>query len=297
MDFDWFKSNVLKPDDYVDTAKAQYDAGNDSNDFPAYMAVYEFARDICEEPRSIVDGGADLNMLSIFCELPLLREVVLSFDETPGDGFCLLNSEALCEDELYLHHLQVVASAIQNAYRKGMAVDTVSLRGFSLPYFHSWENPELHFLTESFRLLLDGVKVLHLRQSGCVLELLSACTLQLRQLDMCNLTTADVVLTDFLQANKKTIRSIGFHKVDIWASSPRLTSSRLMTASILRSMLDLPQHTPCETVKCDCLSWRNEGSRLVIGGNIYELSDHPVSFAKSKFDHHAQTACRSSERL
>jgi hypothetical protein len=266
-------------------AKEMCDAGDDADDMPSYTAIYNTVRDICREQRSIVDEGADLLLSSVFFALPLLKEVRLSFCKAlEDDDDWLLSSDMIIKDEFYQHHLQVVTSAIQNARSRGIAIHTISLRGFDLPYFHTWEEPDLSSLSESLRQLLEGIKVLRLRGSECVLKLLSHCALDLHQLDMCRVEAADTVLTDFLEANRKTIQSIGFHRADISTSSPLLTSSHLMTARILCSMLSVPQSTPCRADDCGCLRWRNEGSRLVIGVIREDRLQYSGISAKRKLD-------------
>ena len=56
-----------------------YDAEDEAEEFPSYMAIYKTVHDICREQRSIINEGADMILSSIFCALPLLREVRLSF--------------------------------------------------------------------------------------------------------------------------------------------------------------------------------------------------------------------------
>lgn len=145
------------------------------------------------------------------------------------------------------------------------------------------EVPDLSTLSESLRQLLEDVKVLRLRESKCVLKLLSHCALDLHQLDMCRVAAADTALADFLETNK-TIRSIGFHRAKISTSGQLLTSSHPMTASILCSMLDVPQSTPCRADDCGCLPWWKEGSRLVISVISDDRLQHSGTSAKRKFD-------------
>jgi hypothetical protein len=96
----------------VDIAKDKYNAGYEADEFPSYMAIYKTVHDICSKQRRIVDKGADLILSSIFCALPLLQEVRLSFCEVPEDDDCLLTSDMIIKEEFYKQHLQVVSSAI-----------------------------------------------------------------------------------------------------------------------------------------------------------------------------------------
>lgn len=96
----------------MDIEKDKYDTGYEADEFHSYMAIYKTAHDICSKQRSIIDEGADLILSSIFCALPLLQEVRLSFYEVLDDSDCLLTSDMIMKEEFYKHHLQVVSSAI-----------------------------------------------------------------------------------------------------------------------------------------------------------------------------------------
>jgi hypothetical protein len=63
-----------------------YDAGYEEDEFHSYVAMYKTVHGICREQCSIVDEGADLIPSSVFCALPLLQEVRLSFCEVLEDG-------------------------------------------------------------------------------------------------------------------------------------------------------------------------------------------------------------------
>ncbi|KAM3522948.1 hypothetical protein MY4038_008392 [Beauveria bassiana] len=265
LDFDCFRSDVLTPDKYVDIAKEMYDEGDDADDFPSYMSVYETVHDICKEQRSIIDEGADLILASVFCALPLLKEVGLTFCEALEPDVTFLNDDILIEEDYHQHHLQVVTSAIQAARQRGVAIHTISLCEFDRPYSHTWEEPDFAAVSETLRRLMKSIKVLRLRESDWALELLSEHALGLDQIDMCEATVFDAVLKTFLETNKKTIQSIGFHRVEI--STSRLHPSNTLTATMLCSMLGVAPSTPCRTVYCGCFRRRKEGLRLVLGGN------------------------------
>lgn len=150
--------------------------------------MYKIVHDTYRAQRSIVDQGADLVLSSVFCALPLLSEVRLSFRsvlEAHGTVMQVLSVGMVMEEEFYQHHLQVVTSAIRTARSRGIAIDTISLWNFDLPYFPPGPEPDLRTLSESLRWLLEDVKVLRLCDSHCVLELLSHCALGLHRLDMC----------------------------------------------------------------------------------------------------------------
>ncbi|KFZ15857.1 hypothetical protein V502_05382 [Pseudogymnoascus sp. VKM F-4520 (FW-2644)] len=276
------ESDILTPDSYVDIAKDKYDAGCEADEFYSYMAIYKTVHDICSEQRSIVDEGADLILSSVFCALPLLQEVRLSFCEVLEDGGWLLTPDMIIQEEFYRHHLQVVSSAIQSARSAGIAIHTVSLLDFELPYYRSWEQPNLGPLSESLRQLLENIKVLRLREvDDSVLELLSHCAFDLHQLDMCRVVAPEKIIKDFFETIKKSIRSIGFHNVGIRGLN-RPDSNTPLSASMLCRMLGVPQSTLCRAADCGCLLWRKEGWRLMVGDGRSQLSTG--TSAKRKYD-------------
>jgi hypothetical protein len=185
----------------------------------------------------------------------------------------------IMKEEFYKHYLQVVSSAMQSARSIGVAIHTISLLGFDLPYDDLWQAPDLSSLSVPLRQLLEHIKVLRLRESDRALELLSHCALGLYQLDMCRVVVANESLKDFLKANKKTIQFIGFHNVTISTLS-RLGSDCPMTASILCNVLDVP--ALCQAADCGCVRWRKEGSRLLM--NHDRLLRSARTSAKRKFD-------------
>ncbi|KFY32042.1 hypothetical protein V493_00580 [Pseudogymnoascus sp. VKM F-4281 (FW-2241)] len=275
-------SDILTPDSYVDIAKDKYDAGCEADEFHSYMAIYKTVHDVCSEQRSIVDEGADLILSSVFCALPLLQEVRLSFCEVLEDDGWLLTSNMIIQEEFYRHHLQVVSSAIQSARSAGVAIHTVSVLDFELPYYHSWEQPNLGPLSESLRQLLGNIKVLRLRGvDDSVLELLSHCAFNLHQLDMCRVVAPEKIIKDFFETNKKSIRSIGSHDVGIRGLN-RPGSNTPLSANMLCRMLGVPQSTLCRAADCSCLLWRKEGWRLMVGDGRSELSTG--TSAKRKYD-------------
>lgn len=263
LDFDCFKSDVLTPDEYVDIAKEMHDEGDDADKIPSYMSVYETLYDICNEQRSIIDEGSDLILASVFCALPLLKEVELTFCEALQTGNRLLDDDMFIKKDYHQHHLQVAMSAIQTARQRGVAIHTISLWGLERPYLHTWEGPDFAAVSETLRRLMENIKTLRLRESDWALELLSEHALGLDEIDMCEATFVDADLRTFLQTNKSTIQSIGFHGVRI--SKSRCYPSNALTATMLCGMLGVTPSTPCRTVYCGCFGRRREGSRLVLG--------------------------------
>ncbi|KAH6703074.1 hypothetical protein BKA61DRAFT_191912 [Leptodontidium sp. MPI-SDFR-AT-0119] len=272
LDFSCFKYDLLTPDSYVETAKEIYDGGGRADEYPSYMAIYETLHDICEEQRSIVNNGVDLSVLaSTFGALPRLTEVGLSFCEAIEDDSSLspFTLGMTTAEDSYEYHLRVVSDAIQSSRNRGVAINTISLSGFNLPYYHAWEVPELSTLSESLRKLLQSIRVLRLSYSSSPLELLSRCALDTYQLDMCCMVVKCNALEDFLETNKRSLRSIGFHDVTITESS-RLGSLSGLSSDILCKMMKVSQSSSCRAADCGCLPFRKEGWRMLLNGD-----DHP----------------------
>lgn len=110
---------------------------------------------------------------------------------------------------------------LRAARSRDVAIDTINLWDFDLPYFPLGEEPDLSTLSEALRQLLEDVKALRLCRSHCVLELLTHCALDLHRLDRVA-NPPDSAFTEFLETNK-TIQSMGYHHV--FASSGQLPVS------------------------------------------------------------------------
>lgn len=251
----------------METAKELYDAGGEADECPTYMVIYETLHNICKEQRSIVDNGVDLRVLSsAFGALPRLTEVCLSFCEAiQGDGLLsILTSDMTVAEDSYEYHVRVISDALHSARNGGVAIHTISLMGFNLPYYDTWDVPDLSSLAESLRKLLEPVPVLRLIYSKSPLALLSYCALDLSRLDMCHIVTEYNALRDFLEINKKTICSIGFHEVK--TSGPSHLRSKLseLSSSMLCEMLEVPQSTPCRAADRGCLLCWKEGWMLLL---------------------------------
>lgn len=146
-------------------------------------------------------------------------------------------------EKSYEHDVQVVSDAIQSARDSGVAIHTISLLRFNLPYYYLWEVPDLSTLSESLRKLLEPIQVLRLDYSNSPLELLFHCVLNLLQLDMCYIVAQYSDLEDFLIGNKRSIRSIRFHDVKIKGLSELESQLPKMSSSMLCRMLNAPQST------------------------------------------------------
>ncbi|OAA74258.1 CP2 transcription factor [Akanthomyces lecanii RCEF 1005] len=174
-----------------------------AEDFPSYMYIYETVCDICKQQCSIIDEGADLLLSSVFCALPLLKEVSLYFCETLAFDHGPLNRDAR-KDEPYQYHLEAVTNAIHNARRRGVAIHSIGLYALDFPDIHTGEEPSMAIVLKSLRRLLKDMIVLRLRGRECIFKLLSHGALGIHQLEMCGMQVADTTLKDFLQANEET---------------------------------------------------------------------------------------------
>lgn len=270
LDFSYFKSHLLTPDSYVETTKEIYDADGEADEYPSYMVIYKTLHDICKEQRSIVDNGVDRSVLSsTFGALPRLTEVGMSFCEAIEDDSSLspFTPGMTTAEDSYEYHVRVVSDAIQSSRNKGAAIHTISLSEFDLPYYHTWEVPDLSTLSESLRKLLESIQVLRLSYSSSPLELLSHCALDIYQLDMCRVVAKHNVLEDFLEMNKGSIRSIGFHDVKITGSSRLESKLSGLSSSVLCKMLKVSQSSSCRAADCGCLPFRKEGWRMLLDNN------------------------------
>jgi hypothetical protein len=120
-------------------------------------------------------------------------------------------------------------------------------------------------LSESLEKLLKSVRVLRLSDSSSPLELLSYCALDIYQLDMCGMVVKYNALEDFLETNKKSLRSIGFHDVTI-TESRRLGCFSELSSDILSKMMKVSQSSSCRAADCGCLPFRKEGWGMVLNG-------------------------------
>lgn len=222
---------------------------------------------VCEEQRNIVDGDVDLMMLSsALGALPRLTELNLCFCETVEKKDWLESYLALdmtVAEKSYEHHVRVVSNAIRSARTRGVSIHAIHLLGFRLPYYHPWQVPDLSALSKSLRELLDHIRILRLNRSESPLELLSHCALNLHRFDMCNLIVEHAALKDFPEANIKSIRSVGFHDVQIIGAKQLETEWPRLSPELLCSMLEVaPSSILCTAADCRCLPFWEKGWRL-----------------------------------
>ncbi len=109
-----------------------------------------------------MDNGTDLSvLLSTLGALPRVTEVGLSFYEAIESDDALPWSFALnmigAEEESYEYHIRVASDALESARKSGVTIHTISLSEFDLPYYYTWQVPNLSTLSESLRKLLESV--------------------------------------------------------------------------------------------------------------------------------------------
>ncbi|KAH7370278.1 hypothetical protein BKA65DRAFT_522102 [Rhexocercosporidium sp. MPI-PUGE-AT-0058] len=114
--------------------------------------------------------------------------------------------------------------------------------------------------------LLQSVRVLRLSYSSSPLELLSRYALNIYQLNMCYMVVKHNALQDFLEANKRSLYSIGFYDVTITESS-RLGSRSKLSSDILCKIMKVSQSSSCRAADCGCLPFRKEGWRMLLNGD------------------------------
>jgi hypothetical protein len=268
VDFDRFKSNILSPDSYVEEAKDLYDAGYPADECPRYMVTYDTLHNMCKEQQDIVHNSIDLTVLSsAFRELPRLAELSLDFCQTVGREDWLesyLSLRMTTIEKSHEHHVRVVSSATQRAKDNGISLRAIHLFQLELPYYHTWEVPDLGALSGALRELLGLVAILRLRGSDSPLELLSHRALNLRQFDMCDLTVEYASLKDFLESNSKAIRSVGFHDVQLTGLNQLEAKLSELSPELLCSMLNIaPESNQCRATDCICLPAWKKGWRLL----------------------------------
>lgn len=133
LDFEFFSSELLTPDDYVDWV---FNQDTLPHEFPSYMLAYDVLRDICEEQHNIV--GSDLDRIalsSIFTKFPRLKSLNVWFcrtiEEEEWMGSVL--SRGLTTGESRGYHSDTIQDAIKVARESGSIRNSISLSYTELP--------------------------------------------------------------------------------------------------------------------------------------------------------------------
>ena len=231
---------------------------------PSYMIIYDTLHSTCEEQRSIADEGVDYTTLSsVLGALPCLTEVCLRFRWTVRGqerlGRYVHFQHMIMPDRSCQHHIRVVSNALRRAIYSGVRAQAVNLLGFKLWARDVQQDYFLNRLSRPLTELLRFVQILRLTASHSALEVLSLCTLDIHQFDMCSAVVNYEKLEGFLEGNKKSIRSIGFHNVQMIKSSHRDVEISDLSSDVLRCMLSMSQSTPCQAADCGCCGSRENG--------------------------------------
>jgi hypothetical protein len=89
---------------------------------------------------------------------------------------------------------------------------------------------------------------------------------------MCCGAVKYTALEEFLKKNKRCLRSIGFHDVEISGLNQMGSKDPKLSASMLCRMFNVPQSTPCQEFDCNCLHFRKEGQRLLLNDDGLQCS-------------------------
>lgn len=235
----------------------------------------------CDEQCGIVDVGLDYTILSsVLGALPRLREISLNFDQIPRGQEWLTRflqySQMTIHNRSCLHHIRVVLNVLRRARNRGIQVPTVNLSGLSCSARDTRQDSFCRRLSEPLTELLASVQVLRLARCSNVVEVLSQCALTLRQFDMCHLFVRDESLKGFVERNKKSLRSVGFHNVTTSQPEQVGVSFCRLSLDMLRSMLNVVAHSaPGQDADCEgCLASGADGWRLLL--NSDHTAGHPA---------------------
>jgi hypothetical protein len=248
------------------------------------MAIYDTLATTCDEQCSIVDEGVDYIILSsVLGALPRLREIFLHFDQIPQGQEWLTRflqySQMTMHERSCQHHIRVVSNALRRARNRGIQVQAVNLSGLCCSARDTRQKYFWGRLSEPLTELLGSAQVFRVARSSYVVEVLSQCALTLRQFDMCHIVVRDESLKMFLQRNKKSLRSIGFHNVSNSQLDQSGISISKLSSDMLRRMLNVVPHSaPCQVTDCDgCPRPRPKGWRLALEpDHLQNMAGDPV---------------------
>lgn len=235
----------------------------------------------CDEQCGIVDGGLDYTILSsVLGALPRLREISLNFDQIPRGQEWLTTflqySKMTMYDRSCLHHIRVVSSALRRARNRGIQVATVNLSGLSCSARDTRQDYFCRRLSEPLTELLASVQVLRVAQCVNVVQVLSQCVLTLHHFNMCRMYVPDESLKVFLDRNKKSLRSIGFHNVSTCQPAHVGIIFCKLSLDMICGMINVVAHsTPSQDADCEgCLTPGAKGWTLVFEPD--HMAGHPA---------------------
>lgn len=246
--FSNFKAEILTPDSWVEHARCMYASGIGADEIDHYMAIYDTIATTCDEQCSIIDQGVDYTILSsALGALPRLRELSLHFNLLPEGQQWLTTyfqyPQITMHERSCRHHIRIVSNALRRARNRGIQVPTVNLSGLSCYARQSQQDDFCRRLADPLTELLASVQVLRVARCPNMVGVLSQCALSLRHFDMCCMYVPEQSLKGFLESNKKSLRSIGFHNVTTTQPEQFGFSFCKLSSDVLCCMLNLVAHS------------------------------------------------------
>ncbi|PYH75992.1 hypothetical protein BO82DRAFT_348025 [Aspergillus uvarum CBS 121591] len=222
-DFQYFKSKIFTPEDYVNQQLRDCDLSPDSGNGSSYFWIYTKISRVCREQRLILENHTDLHALThAFKILPSEFEFSLGFSDSIDDLLHQWQVPALeMRENTFEHHALVIKRALSNAKDSRLHPITLRLSNFSLFWGHDWNCLNTRMLATPLQQLFCHMKevVLEGDYRYFPLEAISSATPSLRQLILCCITVSHVALGTFLDTNRLTLRCIGFCNVQLVGES------------------------------------------------------------------------------
>lgn len=218
QNLNFFEENVLKAEEYNEIWKKDTDIDNLSENPVPYLLVFDTFKSICQEQLTIVENCEDLTSLSnAFKNLPQLRELGLIFCPTLKiNGWIESYMDQTLSDTTVRHHLQVVSNALKAGKDCGILIHTIHVSDLALSSESSlWEDQDVQLLRNYLRDLLTYASVFRLSGSGSPLKVLASIDLDLRHLELCQLTVTQTVFLEFIQQKLDSIDFVRCHNVHL----------------------------------------------------------------------------------
>lgn len=214
----FFEENILKAEEYNEIWKKDTDVDNLSEDPVPYLLVFDTFKSICQEQLTIVENYEDLTSLSnAFKNLPQLREVGLIFCPTLKINDWIESfMDQTVSDTTVRHHLQVVSNALKAGKDCGIFIHTIHVSDLELSSESSlWQDQNVQSLRIYLRDLLTYASNFRLSGSGSPLKVLASIDLDLRHLELCQLTVTQTDFLEFIQQKMDSIDFVRCHNVHL----------------------------------------------------------------------------------
>jgi hypothetical protein len=239
-DYEFFKTDILTPEDYVkiceeyddmdgyrygedssseDLEELQYNSG----DHPSYARVYKTLRRKCAKQQHIIKTKRDSKLMKLaFQQFFNLKDMVLVFGLTQ-EGQCserdyedIYDAAELTSYQSSEHHIRSVLAVLDSFPRHHIRFREIQLTGLTSPIGRpiSPDDPHWKPLTILLTGLMSHAPCLQLVDSDLVLALFPRKSLNIRELILCSTYTEIRLITNFLQSNAKTLRSLSIHNQD-----------------------------------------------------------------------------------